>query len=35
MANTIKKKIIVLGDGFAGIQFINKLDEKLFDVVLI
>jgi len=35
MANTIKKKIIVVGGGFAGIQFIKKLDEKLFDVVLI
>jgi len=35
MANTIKKKIIVVGGGFAGIQFIKTLDEKLFDVVLI
>jgi len=35
MANTIKKKIIVVGGGFAGIQFIKKLDEKLFDVLLI
>jgi NADH dehydrogenase len=35
MVNTIKKKIIVVGGGFAGIQFIKALDEKLFDVVLI
>ena len=35
MANTIKKKIIVVGGGFAGIQFIKTLDEKLFDVVLV
>jgi NADH dehydrogenase len=35
MINTIKKKIIVVGGGFAGIQFIKALDEKLFDVVLI
>ena len=30
-----KKKVIVVGGGFAGIQFIRKLDEKLFDVLLI
>lgn len=30
-----KKKIIVVGGGFAGIQLIRKLDEKLFDVLLI
>lgn len=30
-----KKKIIVIGGGFAGINFIQKLDEKLFDVLLI
>jgi len=35
MANTIKKKIVVVGVGFAGIQFIKTLDEKLFDVILI
>ncbi len=35
MANKSKKKVIVVGGGFAGIQFIKALDEKLFDVVLI
>lgn len=31
----IKKKIIVIGGGFAGIQLVRKLDETLFDVLLI
>lgn len=31
----MKKKIIVIGGGFAGIQFIKKIDEKLYDVLLI
>ena len=31
----MKKKIIVIGGGFAGIQFIKKIDETLFDVLLI
>ncbi|MDZ4756675.1 MAG: NAD(P)/FAD-dependent oxidoreductase [Bacteroidota bacterium] len=31
----IKKKVIVIGGGFAGIQFIQTLDEKLFEVLLI
>jgi len=35
MINTSKKKVIVVGGGFAGIQFIKTLDEKLFDVLLI
>lgn len=35
MANTNRKKIIVIGGGFAGIQFIKTLNEKYFDVVLI
>ena len=30
-----KKKIIVVGGGFAGIQLVRKLDEMLFDVLLI
>ncbi len=30
-----KKKIIVIGGGFAGIQLIKKLDENLFDILLI
>ncbi|MCK9208147.1 MAG: FAD-dependent oxidoreductase, partial [Salinivirgaceae bacterium] len=30
-----KKKIVVIGGGFAGIQLIRKLDKKLFDVLLI
>ncbi|MBG6111927.1 NADH dehydrogenase [Flavobacterium sp. CG_9.10] len=35
MTNTSKKKVIVVGGGFAGIQFIKALNEKLFDVLLI
>ena len=31
----MKKKIIVIGGGFAGIEFIKKIDETLFDVLLI
>jgi NADH dehydrogenase len=30
-----KKKIIVIGGGFAGVQFLRKIDETLFDVLLI
>lgn len=30
-----KQKIIVVGGGFAGIQLVRKLDDKLFDIVLI
>ena len=30
-----RKKVIVVGGGFAGIQFARKLDERLFDVILI
>jgi NADH:ubiquinone reductase (H+-translocating) len=30
-----KKKVVVVGGGFAGIQLIRKLDKKLFDVLLI
>lgn len=30
-----KKKIVVVGGGFAGIQFVNSLDESLFEVILI
>lgn len=30
-----KKKIIVVGGGFAGIQLVRKLDDKLFDIILI
>lgn len=30
-----KRKIIVVGGGFAGIQLVRKLDENLFDVLLI
>jgi NADH dehydrogenase len=32
---TKKSKIIVVGGGFAGIQLIKNLDEKLFDILLI
>jgi len=35
MTNIRKKTVIVVGGGFAGIQFIKALDEKLFDVILI
>ena len=31
----LKPKIIVVGGGFAGIQFVQKLDEHLFDILLI
>jgi len=31
----MKKKIIVIGGGFAGLQFIKNLKEDLFDVLLI
>jgi NADH dehydrogenase len=30
-----KKKIVVVGGGFAGINFVKKLDTKLFDIFLI
>ena len=30
-----RKKIIVVGGGFAGIQLVRRLDENLFDVLLI
>lgn len=30
-----KKKVVVVGGGFAGIQFVRSLNEKLFDVLLI
>jgi len=32
---TTKQKIIVIGGGFAGVQLIKNLDEKLFDILLI
>jgi len=32
---TDKKKIIVVGGGFAGIEFVKKIDTSLFDVLLI
>jgi len=35
MTNIRKNTVIVVGGGFAGIQFIKALDEKLFDVILI
>lgn len=30
-----KQKIILIGGGFAGVQLIKHLDEKLFDILLI
>ncbi|MBK7764152.1 MAG: NAD(P)/FAD-dependent oxidoreductase [Bacteroidetes bacterium] len=32
---TTKKKVIVIGGGFAGIEFIKNADENLFDILLI
>lgn len=32
---TKKQKIIVIGGGFAGVQLIKNLDEKIFEVLLI
>ena len=32
---TIKKKIIIIGGGFAGIQVAKGLDETIFEVLLI
>ena len=31
----VKPKVLVIGGGFAGIQFISTLDQKRFDVLLI
>lgn len=33
--NTMKKKVVVIGGGFAGVQCVRNLDENLFDVWLI
>ena len=30
-----RKKVIVVGGGFAGLQFIKNLDSNLFDILLI
>lgn len=30
-----KKKVIVIGGGFAGIHLVRRLDEELFDIILI
>ncbi len=35
MESRKKKKVLVIGGGFSGIQLIKKLDETLFDVLLI
>ncbi|HPD63878.1 MAG TPA: NAD(P)/FAD-dependent oxidoreductase [Bacteroidia bacterium] len=32
---TDRKKVVVIGGGFAGLQLVRKLDEKLFDILLI
>jgi len=31
----MKKKIIIVGGGFAGIQLTRRLDDKLFDILLV
>jgi NADH:ubiquinone reductase (H+-translocating) len=31
----MKKKVVVVGGGFAGLQFVRTLDERLFDVLLL
>lgn len=31
----MKKKVIVVGGGFAGLQMVRALDEKLFDILLL
>lgn len=33
--NPKRKKVIVVGGGFAGIQLVRRLNEKLFDILLI
>ncbi|MBE0642005.1 MAG: FAD-dependent oxidoreductase, partial [Bacteroidales bacterium] len=30
-----KKTVIVVGGGFAGLQFVRKLDQRQFDIILI
>jgi NADH:ubiquinone reductase (H+-translocating) len=31
----LRKKIVIIGGGFAGVQFIENIDDALFDVLLI
>lgn len=33
--DTSKKRLVIIGGGFAGLTLANKLDSKLFQVVLI
>lgn len=30
-----KKRIVVIGGGFAGLNFIKKIDKRIYDVTLI
>ena len=30
-----KKTIVVVGGGFAGLNFVKKIDKKLFDIIFI
>lgn len=30
-----KPRIVVIGGGFAGLQFVRRLDKSMFDVLLI
>ena len=31
----MRKKVIVIGGGFAGLQFCRNIDKSIFDVLLI
>jgi NADH:ubiquinone reductase (H+-translocating) len=31
----MKKKIVVIGGGFAGVQFVQNIDQSIFDVLLV
>jgi len=35
LKNNIKKKVVIIGGGFAGIQLAQQLDTHLFDILLI
>jgi NADH dehydrogenase FAD-containing subunit len=31
----MKKKIVFIAGGFAGIQFVKNIDDKLFDILFV